>query len=498
MWLWILGLSFFSYGIIKYWVAPMLVVLFYKKQGLDINRVPTFGHIAEVVMNQKLHGDVSYKSKTMARKNPNYLGEAFAIGSYTILHLMDVKLIREHLLKEDLYRKAYPRTFKHFLGKGGLMFADGDLWKKNRKFILSQFTMDFHKKMIPIIHEAVMKGINRIKNGELKNKVILPELELISGEIVGKIFFGMDLNKFEFNGMPLSLALTQIVGLIDEVNLSLPFQMLGENFFDLGLLPSHRKIIEDCRGFRNLFMELIQQKKKDINFSVNDDLISLLIGTQQLEDPNMRFSDEEILDLFLSVYFPGIQNPALSDQMLLYCLGRYQESIPELKEEIANIYNRAAPLTYEALSRMDLLTGFIKEHFRCFLATGGNLPRVALKDHMVGDIMIKKGTVITIDQFYNFHHPRYFETPEKFNPKRWLEKKEFDDPFVFIPFGEGPRACIGQQLTWIQFRILVCEMLRTFDQIRIPEDYKLEITIKRRTQPKDDIRLDLSAPVTSG
>jgi len=494
--LWLLSLSLVVYIIIKYVIVPFLILLSYKKQGIDCNMIPTFGHIFELKMNQKNHGDIFYKSKIMGKKNPNYLGEAFSIGSRVALHLMDPALIRDHLKKEDLCFRALPATARHFLGRGGLIVTKGELWKKNRKITWRSLNPDSQSKMIPMIEDAVMKGINRIKKAELKGKVILPELELIAGEINGQIFFGEDLNKYNFNGMPFSTAVIDILEQIGKITKSLPYQILGDKFFELGILPSHRKLIRDCKEFRHVILTLIQEKKKNTLFFTANDLCSLLLGTQGLQDPNMRFSDEEILDLFISLFFPGTQNISLAGQMLLYCIGKYQEFLPELKEEIANIYDKSVPLTYEALSSMDLLTGFIKEQFRFFVTSGGNLPRSAAKDHMVGNIMVKKNTIITIDPFYTFYHPKYFDAPEKFNPKRWLEKNDFEDTFVSLSFGEGPRVCIGQQLTWITLKILACEMIKAFDQIKVPGDYKLEMTIKRRTQPKNDARLDPSAVST--
>ena len=71
------------------------------------------------------------------------------------------------------------------------------------------------------------------------------------------------------------------------------------------------------------------------------------------------------------------------------------------------------------------------------------MPRRALEDHYMGDIFVKKGTLMSADLLgRNFSYQNY-ENPDEFKPERWLEKADIKDPFAFIPFSSGPSNCIG-------------------------------------------------------
>ena len=131
---------------------------------------------------------------------------------------------------------------------------------------------------------------------------------------------------------------------------------------------------------------------------------------------------------------------------------------------------------------------------------GGNLPRIAAEDHVLGDLKIKEGTVVKVDPMFNNFHVQVYENPEKFNPKRWLEKRELDDPYFFLPFFAGSRKCPGERLTWLELKVILSEFIRSFEDISIPEGYEFEPTLKRRYQPNYDVRFNLKplSMVSSG
>ena len=74
------------------------------------------------------------------------------------------------------------------------------------------------------------------------------------------------------------------------------------------------------------------------------------------------------------------------------------------------------------------------------------MARVAKMDHKIGNINVKRGTVVNISIIALLFNPKFYEDPEKFDPSRWFEEgRKSTDSFSFIPFSGGPRNCIGKQ-----------------------------------------------------
>jgi cytochrome P450 len=90
--------------------------------------------------------------------------------------------------------------------------------------------------------------------------------------------------------------------------------------------------------------------------------------------------------------------------------------------------------------------------------------REAAQDCTIGDYEIHQGTVITISQWVMHRHPQYFDNPEVFEPERWTEEFEKNLPRgVYIPFGDGPRVCIGKGFAQMEAGLLLATIAQRFE-----------------------------------
>lgn len=91
------------------------------------------------------------------------------------------------------------------------------------------------------------------------------------------------------------------------------------------------------------------------------------------------------------------------------------------------------------------------------------IPRVAIKDHYVKDILIRKGSYVNCFNFMNMGDSENFDNPLDFKPERWLQenskKENRSNPFNFIPFSSGPRNCIGQHMAIIEAKVLLINFI---------------------------------------
>lgn len=128
--------------------------------------------------------------------------------------------------------------------------------------------------------------------------------------------------------------------------------------------------------------------------------------------------------------------------------------------------------------------------------TLGNLMRIAVADYKVPgtEIIIKKGQQIIISPYAIQNDPDYYENPEVFNPDRFLpEEVKKRNQYAYLPFGEGPRICIGQRFGLLQVKLGLVTMLSNYkfelsEKTVTPIKYELHHT-QALMKPHDDIYL---------
>jgi len=164
----------------------------------------------------------------------------------------------------------------------------------------------------------------------------------------------------------------------------------------------------------------------------------------------------------------------------------------KLLEEVETYFQDPSQVTLEKLNKMDYLNAFMKEVLRMASPVISVMPRVAMQDHKIGDILVKKGTILNVNFASNNFSNEYHINPDKFDPERWLKnsaslEKSKGDPYSFIPFGVGPRVCIGQNFAMIEVRIIFSLFLKKFKYQLTDPNYKLVFTQTLAYEPETPI-----------
>uniref|UniRef100_A0A2K6MQ92 Cytochrome P450 3A n=1 Tax=Rhinopithecus bieti TaxID=61621 RepID=A0A2K6MQ92_RHIBE len=138
------------------------------------------------------------------------------------------------------------------------------------------------------------------------------------------------------------------------------------------------------------------------------------------------------------------------------------ELVQKLQEEIDAVLPNKAPPTYDTVLQMEYLDMVVNEKLRLF-PVAMRLERVCKKDVEINGIFIPKGVVVMIPSYVLHHDPKHWTEPEKFLPERFSKKnKDNIDPYIYTPFGNGPRNCIGMRFALMNMKLALIRVLQNF------------------------------------
>lgn len=149
--------------------------------------------------------------------------------------------------------------------------------------------------------------------------------------------------------------------------------------------------------------------------------------------------------------------------LCLYELAKNQEIQNRVQEEIDNVLK--SEINFEFMSELKLLENCIDETLRKY-PPAPFLIRECGKDYQIpdSDLVIEKGTSVIISTFGIHRDPELFSDPDTFNPDRFNEENiQKIQPFSYLPFGSGPRVCIGQRFGKLTTRLGLCLLLQKFN-----------------------------------
>ncbi len=189
-----------------------------------------------------------------------------------------------------------------------------------------------------------------------------------------------------------------------------------------------------------------------------DDLMHRLMAARDPET-GQAMNDEQLIDNLLTFYLAGHETTAKALTWTLYLLARSPEWSERLREEVAGATG-GAPVTAENVERLALVEQVLKESMRLYPPVP-LMSRQAVADTRLGPLGIRAGTSVVLPIYAAHRHRRRWRDPDAFDPTRFTPENEAAiERFQYLPFGAGPRICIGMAFAMLE----ATAMLATFAQ----------------------------------
>jgi cytochrome P450 len=431
-----------------------------------------------------------YKLKQDLKENPRLRIRAHNFANDVVLDLFDPVLIKDFFSKQLSFVKDSRTSgvLKKVLGDG-LVFAEGENWKQKRRLISTVFHFDLFQSSMVTLRKYTKKMIERLDSKTDQPVELIIDVQRLTSEAVGNMFFGDDLQNLKHKGKNIEQGLVDIASETTAIQNSLLNFLFGNKALKWLPLPKNRWLNREVAEYRTTVLNYINERKKGFNIekmSSKPDLLSLLFSKQATVG---GLTDDEILNEFTTFIFAGTDTTSNTVQVTLYLLAKHPEIQDRVRAEVDSLYNDTDDIKIDELNKLVQLHGALYEGLRMYGPANGIFSRTALRDLTIGEYKVKKGTILMLPSTFNLFNPLYHDNPEEFDIDRWIKpssKSKSVDPFAFIPFSAGSRNCIGQHLALIQAKVILSSILKKFD-VKIKEDYKFRMNFKAVYQAEDPV-----------
>ncbi|CAH0558020.1 unnamed protein product [Brassicogethes aeneus] len=233
----------------------------------------------------------------------------------------------------------------------------------------------------------------------------------------------------------------------------------------------------DTRALEKVFVSTMAHREE--TKIKRNDFIDLLLKVRDEKDDLVLFDTNTMLAQALTFFIAGVESISNLVSFVLYNLCLKEEYQERLQKEIQEAIKTHADLNFENINTLKFLDMVVNETLRKY-PFGLFLNRVCNRDYTVKEtgFVIEKGTpiIISIDGIHK--DPEIYESPEEFRPERFENgNKSFSQNCTFIPFGTGPRSCIGIRFALMAAKLAIVMVLRKF-KVEKSADTPMDIVIK--------------------
>jgi cytochrome P450 len=431
----------------------------------------------------------------MRQKNPIKLYETifakygdvvfFKLASFRFVMLNDAQAI-EQVLQTDAqnYTKSTSYDRFRFIFGNGLLVSEGDIWKKQRRLMGSSFSSKQVEKLHPVMVRETSSILNKWKIGEeidLAKEMNHMTLEIISVGLFGK--------RQENDSLILRSALQDILNYLQSSRhlwlqlLIAPLPIKDKYKFAIKLetllpLKSTKRFFASVNKVNELVLSLIEERRsKNLTENFLDMLIKISNG-----DEESKMSNQQMRDEVLNILLAGHESTANALTWAWHELLKSPEIYKKVKEEVHRVLAGETP-TYEELEKLIYTKAVFEEAIRLYppfwRVSRKNKIQTKIKQYDIPEITNVIVSIYTIQR-----SNKHWNEPIKFKPERFLHDGETHDKFAYIPFGAGPRICIGMNFAIVEALTILSTMVKKYDIEKAFEKdptYLMSLTL----QPKE-------------
>lgn len=356
----------------------------------------------------------------------------------------------------------------------GLLLANGEPWKRQRKIMNPSFGNTYLKRMVPCFVEVTRTLLNIWK--ELPPEPINLHIYMtkVTLDVIGISGFGYAFNSLQDSQGLLPTAVSTILLQTEERI----FQTAS--WWKIPFLPSSRRFNHAKAVLLSEIRAMIKMRKEsDEDLQNAKDLLGRLLAAED-PDTHERLDENQLADELITFLIAGHETTAASLAFTCYLLSQHPDVEQKVIDEIDEIIGTGEP-TYDDIQKLKYLPMVMKESMRLFPSVSMQTTRITNQDTSLEKdglvYHLPKGTYVEVWPWLLHRADDLWDDPLTFNPERFASGSF---SYKYTPFGEGPRNCIGQNLALMESKVVL---------VMIYQHYRLRLGPGAEMKPQLSITL---------
>lgn len=346
----------------------------------------------------------------------------------------------------NFQKDVFLRALKRVLGEG-LLSSEGAFWRRQRRLIQPAF----HRERIAGYGAIMVSHAARMLAGWRDGEVLdlHHAMMALTADIVTQALFGAEAGDTREVARCVEAIMARFAN---------PLYLLAPAMEKLPL-PANRRLREVSARLDAIVRGFVAKRRAMGADAPDDDLLAMLLAAQ--DEDGARMTDQQVRDEVLILFLAGHETTALALSWTFHLLSQHPEVEATLVEELDAVLAGRDP-TVEDLPRLRYTERVVQESLRLY-PPAWSLGREALEPFEMGGHSFEKGAWIWVLPWTMHRDPRFFPDPLAFRPERWEDGLAKRLPRgAYLPFGAGPRICIGNQFAMMEAVLLLATIAQRF------------------------------------
>lgn len=349
--------------------------------------------------------------------------------------------------KANYIKGAGVESLRWLTGEG-LFTADGTLWQTQRRMMQPQFTVASTRNYGPSMMAAIAETTERLAAKPAGELVDLSfEMMRFTMDVICRTMFSMSIAE---GASRLSDAITETLGWVGTRGLSLV------RLSPKVPTPANRRFVQALAQIDAFLTDLIESRSRSGELGQRGDLLDQLL---QASDPESGrgMSVQQLRDEMVTIFLAGHETTAVALVWAWGLISQHRSARDELEAELDRVLCGRAP-TASDLMALTYTRRVLDETLRLYPPVWTS-PRQAVGEDEVAGFPVKPTDTVLPMIFVTHRHPEFWTEPERFDPDRFTPALAAErHPCAYLPFGAGPRICLGMNFALQEMILLVASV----------------------------------------
>lgn len=336
----------------------------------------------------------------------------------------------------------------------GLVVSEGEFWLRQRRMMQPYFQRERLVGLVDPMVDAIDEALVTWDEAAAAGRALCPttSLSAITMKVIAKALLGGDI-------LPEEVALV-----IEHVTFVLSYMFRGVIAHQLPScipVPGRQRYQGTLRDIDVILFKVIERSRQRKEQQGRASVVTMLLDTVNAETAE-RMSVNQLRDEVMSLFVAGFETTALALAWTLQFLMREPEVLARLRAEVDTVVGTARP-NASHLPALSYTRQVFMEVLRLRPPVWW-LTRCAAVDDEIDGSLIPARAMVTAPPYVIHRHPDYWEDPERFAPERFSpERAALRHKLAWVPFGVGPRQCIGKELALMEGQLVLARLVQRYD-----------------------------------